>query len=416
VTAYAAVAAVTLSPEPASGMRWTLIFAEPEEPSDGPFRGLAAWLGGSGLPEACTAREMINGWYASFPDRNNMVMNRLRSDNDAEVLSATDELYIHHLVSQSCQPRYEEDKTSPDFRLYRSSEYLAGVEVLTLFTEQNFATEISRNSRLVDGINRRVRPTTWYVWITVIRWTNQPRLTEVTTWLQDTISSLPAPAADLKHSDYPTIRYSTAEVELEFTLVPRRRTTAPTATEPIVMAGPAVAQFVRPALRLRNNLSRKAGSKYDHRNQPFAVVVSIRDINCDVEDLVNALYGDDAVTADINNPAGSVQPIRKRNGTFAISPRHPRGRNRRLSCVFTLMRGWMPGSQTMPTVLRFDNPFAEKPFPEDLITADRRMVGRRDHSGVYIGWEQNTASTNLSTSPRKEHGSAPRRGRVEDPL
>jgi hypothetical protein len=364
-----------------------LIFIEPVEPVDGPFNGLASWIRRSGAPEARAARETINGWYASFNDRDSMVLSRLQGDGDAEILQAVDELYVHHLLSQSCQPRYEEDNTSPDFRLYRSSEYLAGVEVLTLFPEQEFMSEVARNGDLVDAINRRVRPVLWYVYIAVIRWTDKPRVTEVVTWLESQINSLPAPAADLTYDTYPRAVYTTPEVELAFTFVPRRRTTAPTATEPIVLAGPVVARFVRPAQRLRSALSRKSGSKYDHRGRSFAVVVSVREISCDVEDIVNALYGDDVVTFDLDNP-GSARPDRKRNGTFAISQGNPQGRNRRLSCVFALMRGWTPGNGQMPTVFRFDNPFAENPFPDDLLAADHRMVSRRDATGVRIEWEQ----------------------------
>ena len=54
----------------------------------------------------------------------------------------------------------------------------------------------------------------------------------------------------------------------------------------------------------------KSGGKYNHRDRPFAVLVSVRDFVCDTEDIVNALYGDDAITYAIDQP-GSVQAIRK---------------------------------------------------------------------------------------------------------
>lgn len=315
-----------------------------------------------------------------------MVLSRLQGDSDAGLLQAIDELYVHHLLSQSCDPRYEEDATSPDFRLYKPSGYVASMEVLTLFTENDFTSEVSRNQGLVDEINRRVRPAKWYVSFRIIKWARQPRPTHIARWLEESISTLPHTVPKVTNEDYPTAIYSTPEVELEFTFIPRRQTTEATATEPVVVAGPVVVQFVQPARRLRRALSQKGGGRYNNRNRPFAIVVSVRDYLCDTEDIIDALYGDDAVSIEIENP-GSIRPFRKRNGTFAISAANPEGRNRRLSCVFALLRGWTPGLEISPTVLRFDNPMAEQTFPDDLLIPDRRMVARHDNSDLWMEWQ-----------------------------
>jgi hypothetical protein len=360
-----------------------LIFAEAADPDDGPFNGLADVLRRSGSTQARAARETINNWYGSFADRRGMVLSRLRSDKDAEILQAVDELYVHHLLSRSCQPRYEEDQTSPDFRLYRSSDYVAGVEIFTQFAEQSFSSEISRNAVLVDAINSRVRATSWYLSLTVRSWEHQPRVRDVTRWLENVIDDLPVPASDLTRENYPTATYSRPEVTLEFTFLPRCRTTAPTGG---IVIGPVVAQFVKPGRRLRESLGQKSGGKYNHRDRPFAVLVSVRDFVCETEDIVNALYGDDAITYAIDQP-GSARAIRKRNGLFGISSDRPAGRNRRLSCVFALMPGWTPGSNELPTIYRFDNPFAEQEFPDDLIVPHHRLVTRRDETSVRVEWE-----------------------------
>lgn len=152
------------------------------------------------------------------------------------------------------------------------------------------------------------------------------------------------------------------------------------------MIGPVVAQFVKPGRRLRESLGQKGGSKYNHRDHPFAVLVSVRDLVCEIEDIVNALYGDDAITYAIDQP-GSTQAIRKKNGLFGISQDRPTGRNRRLSCVFTLMPGWTPGSNEFPTIYRFDNPFAEQEFPNDLIVPHHRLATRRNGASVRLEWE-----------------------------
>lgn len=99
-------------------MSSALIFTEPTDPSVGRLARLADWLGQTGLAGARAARRALNSWYARFPDRDGVVLSRLRGDRDDEVLQAIDELYVHDLLARSCEPRYEEDEKSPDFRLY----------------------------------------------------------------------------------------------------------------------------------------------------------------------------------------------------------------------------------------------------------------------------------------------------------
>jgi hypothetical protein len=167
-----------------------LVFDEPRDPSDGPFNRLADWYRTSGSPEARAARSEINTWYAAFPDRKGMLLGNLRGDSDIGIHQATDELYVHHLLSRTYEARYEEDASSQDFRLYRATEYVAGIEVFTLFLDKEFASKESRNASLVDEINRRVRPLHWYVSIDVIDWKRQPRVKDVARWLEKTVASL----------------------------------------------------------------------------------------------------------------------------------------------------------------------------------------------------------------------------------
>jgi hypothetical protein len=329
---------------------------------------------------------MINRWYAGFPDRDGMVLSRLRRDDDNEILQAIDELHVHHLLSASCDVCYEEDETSPDFRLYRSYEYLAGVETYTLFEEQGFSSEVSRNSRLTGELNRRVRPGNWWISITRIRWTGEARVVNIARWLNAEIADLPLPALDLEWKNYPTATYRGRGVELGITFLPRRRKAPPATTEPIVMIGPTVAKFMKPNRRLRTALSKKSGSKYEHRDRPFAIVVSVRAYACDVEDVVNALYGDDAIAFDAGNP-GSARPHRMGNGFFGISRETPEGKNRRVGCVYALFRGWLPNSRRATSIYRFDNPFAQTIFPDDLIVPTRRLRAQPNASGISMVWE-----------------------------
>jgi hypothetical protein len=310
---------------------------------------------------------------------------RLLKREDVVVLQALDELYTHHLLSTSYEVRYEEEEErSPDFRLYRGSEYVSGVEVLTLFTEESFASLATRNSRLADEINKRVRSDLWCVGIDIIDWNRQPRYREVARWLNETLAQFGQPTPGLARDEYPSAVYSSPAADLAFEFHPRSNPSA-TGSGGIVGFGPGFALNVKPALRLRRNLSDKAGSRYDHRGRPYAVLVSVRDLNCANQDTVDALYGDDAISFPPGQPDLATS-TRLNNGLFGRSASEPEGRNRRLSCVFALMRGWKPGSTVAPTIVRYDNPFPELRFPDDVLTPTSWLAPVYDASGVRMEW------------------------------
>ena len=87
--------------------------------------------------------------------------------------------------------------------MYRSSEYATGIEVFTLFPEKEFTSELSRNTGLVDEINRRIRPVHWYVSIDIIDWKRHPRVTHIAKWLEKKVAGLPTPAENLAREEYP---------------------------------------------------------------------------------------------------------------------------------------------------------------------------------------------------------------------
>jgi len=362
-----------------------MVFDEPEAPSEGPFTDLVSWLRTAG-GKAQGARQVINEWYSTFPDKEGMVLSRLHGRDDNALIQAVDELHVYHLLSQHSEPVYEEDENSPDFRLYNSSACMAGVEVATLFASEDFGSEHSRNSELTTAINARVHSRLWYLHFRVIRWARKPSERRLAEWIQRLIDDLPAPTPETDPDQYPTATYSTDDVDLEFSFIPRSPApSSPGLIKSVVALGPMIMLWGKSDRRLRRVVSDKAGGRYDHRAAPFAVVVSIRDPLCDGEDIIDALYGAETVSIVIDNP-GSAQATRKMNGVFARSPANPEGRNRRLSCVFTIKPGWWPDGESNTTLLRFDNPFAERPFPRNILVPDRHFMAQQEPNGVRMEW------------------------------
>lgn len=359
------------------------VFPEPVDTSSGPYAGFADWCRCSGSSDAHSARKTINHWYRDFPDRDGMILSRLRGNDDRNFLQAIDELNVFDLIPPPWDVRYEEDESSPDFRVYRSSMYVAGVEVCSLFPNKRFESEVSRNDRVVAEINRRVRPTSWYVFISSIRWTRQPRVSDIAAWLDKWNATLGAQRR-LVPSEYPRLTYSSPEVDIEFIFIPRQRA-AVHSSDRIIAGGPPVFGWGNHERRVRIALGNKAGGRYDHRDRPFAIFASVRD-HADTEDLVNALYGDDVVRVSMSDPRNAVSD-RRRNGFFAINAANPDGRNTRVSCVFALARGWIPGSHRDTKIFRFDNPRARFTFPDNLIESHFRFVARKDERGIRMEWE-----------------------------
>jgi hypothetical protein len=176
--------------------------------------------------------------------------------------------------------------------------------------------------------------------------------------------------------------YSDGSVEIAFDFIPRLTSSAASRAS-IVGIGRVVWGLTRSAFRLRRNLSHKVGGRYDHRDKPFAVLVSVRDISCSTEEIVNALYGNAAITFPRDRPH-RVTWTRRNNGIFGRTQAKPDGLNRRLGCVYALMRGWAPVSPQEPLIVRYDNPFANEPFPDDVLTPMSRLVAIHDGATTHM--------------------------------
>lgn len=364
-----------------------LVFAEPIDPSAEPFRWWSDWCRRSGSNEAREARSTINALYLGFPDPEGVALSRLHGKDAHNFLQALDELRVHDLLPKSSDVRHEEErKTGPDFRIYDAAQRLtSSIEVRSVFQSKSFESEIARNGRFVDDINARIGGTSWYVAINDIKWIRQPRVTHVVKWLGRCLSELDPPSPGLARDDYPQCQYEAPELELSVTFIPRLRDDGTVGSVgKAVLIGPPVFEWSGSS-RLRVALRAKAGGRYNHVGRPFAIFLCIHD-NSDSEDLVNAIYGDNVVRFPGGSPDRAFRD-RSRNGFFGSTRSHPNGRNTRVSCVFAQAPAWTPGSVDRSKVLRFDNPFAEHLFPEDLVATDHRLAVLRTDTGVAMEWE-----------------------------
>jgi len=336
--------------------------------------------------EASDARSHVNAWYEEFPDPDGTFAARLRSEIDADHYQSLDELFVHHLlVVDWGDVRYEEFGAGPDFRIYDpDGEYLAGIEVASLFQQEDWSADERRHGRLIDAVNAAVAPTQGYmIGIQIETPDVEPIPRRFIAWLRRTLDSLPEITQATAES-LPERVFEDNGMVITVTFF-RLKPDADARADPdaqIVGMGPAIGGMVNTSGRIRDRVDAKAGGRYETDDAPFLIAIGMHDTFQTDYAIETALYGTEAVEV----PSGVL--TRNNDGTFGIDPGSPTGRHRRLSAVAFIreIRFWQPADIDIAVAM---NPFATHPWPPQVLPVDRwyREVGRTE-SNVQFGWTE----------------------------
>ena len=354
------------------------LFPEPDVPRDGPL-GWAEpsvnFLLESTRPVAATGRANVNAWYSRFPDRDGKLGARLKSPKGADHGVALDELLLHERLTEQADVSYEENGTGPDFRLYSNGTHIGSVEVMSLFMEQNWSEMQGRHGRIADELNTRLTLDRWFVSFEVDQLDRDPSVKALANWASEIIKQLPDPWATGVREHHQT--YTAQGVRLSFTFAATKPDTAGPRGR-IVGPGPVIGGFVKSGERLQVALQKKAGSRYDLRGSPFAILAAIHDPFCSLDQIEAALYG------PVQYEVETVRRSRAQNGFFGRRPGDADGRNTRISSVF-VMSNWHPWAPEKARLVRLDNPFAAQRFPAELLAVDAQVtqVDRGDGRVVF---------------------------------
>jgi hypothetical protein len=363
----------------------SIVFAEPMVLRDGPLGQVEPtvnFLLESTRPVAAKGRATINDWYSRFPDPDGKFRDRLRSPKGTAHEVAQDELFVHERLVGRARISYEEGGKGPDFRLYQGEGYLGAIEVLSLFMTRDWSDQQNQHGRIADELNKRLTLDKWFVSFEVTQFDQDPSFNNLAGWVGRTISHLPnrPEADDGTYAD----TFAAKGVELRFTFT-RCKPNPTGARDRIIGPGPVIGGLVTSGERLLVSLEGKAGGRYELRDAPFALYVGVRDPFCSVDQLESAIYGHVQYEYEVGG-SGEVSRSRAKDGFFGRTPRHPNGKNRRVSCVFAVSN-WVPWNPEKVTVLRFDNPFPDHVFPEDLFPADAHVTRvDRDGPGFTFDW------------------------------
>jgi hypothetical protein len=371
-------------PLPYGAVNSSVVFPEPSVQRD-------QWMGwaepqvnfylASTRPEAVAARAWINTAYQEFPDPSGEFAGRLRSADDVQHVSALAELFVHNLLIGHGTVVHEEGGRGPDFRIYHDEQYVAAVEVCTLFESNEWAAEQKRNARIIDELNKHIPLDAWFINFEVIQLDREPSIKRLVEWVNATIGQLPTGPADSADPVTQWFTHAVDGVVLRFRFLRRTSSSPPKPTDRVVGFGPVQGGFVDSHLRLRSALEKKVQKRYDTRSKPFAIFVGAWDWGCTTDQLEDALLGNEQVLIN----SGELR--RANNGFFGRDQRRPEGRHAGVSSVFAL-HGWRPWQPENQRILRFDNPFTTVPFPDELLPADYRLgvVQEKDEQGLLLKW------------------------------
>jgi hypothetical protein len=100
---------------------------------------------------------------------------------------------------------------------------------------------------------------------------------------------------------------------------------------------------------------------------------------------MDALYGQEGVTFETGRPE-TARPIRRNDGIFGADRERRLGRHRRVSAVVIVseIQVWKAAAGD---VAIYDNPYADRPLPTNLIPHTRRFgPAGQDKNGVRFDW------------------------------
>lgn len=355
------------------------LFPEPDVSRDGPLGWVEPsvnFLLESTRQVAVAGRMNVNAWYSRFPDRDGKFGARLKSRRGADHEVALDELLLHERLMQKAKVSYEENGTGPDFRLYSDGRHVGAVEVMSLFMEHGWSEVQVRHGRIADELNRRLVLDRWFIYFDVVQLDRDPSAKALTEWASEIMEQLPDPSKSGIREHHRT--YTAQGVRLSFTFAACK----PDPTGPrgrIVGPGPIIGGLVKSGDRLRTALQKKAGNRYDLKESPFAICVGVHDPFCSLDQIEAALYG------NVQYEVATVSRSRGQNGFFGRRPGDHEGRNTRISCVF-VMSNWHPWEPEKVKLIRLDNPFAVRSFPDELLAVDAQ-VARVDHGAARFSFE-----------------------------
>lgn len=300
----------------------------PADATGSPFE----WLNRSASPEASRARDEIERLYAQFPDTNGTLIRALQApsapDSENAFYGALGSLVIYdRLHGKAAGAIVDEDVQGhtrrPDLQLLDGDdEVFCTVEVTALCAKGVWAESDWYVAQLEDALNSGLRVSTCLIGIVPDGlWTAPPAVNDIVELVRARIAELPPPEVMAQEYEDSGAVYSAqfacpgCKGELEFIPVSSEADADDDGIDSRIV-GMKLSAGGCPGVpaRIRSKLVKKRAKRFPAAlhttDRPYVVALMNVDHYADLDDLVDALFGDVVVAF----PKGGLPPVEGRNG------------------------------------------------------------------------------------------------------
>jgi hypothetical protein len=349
-----------------------------ENPSPrGHLEGSFEFYDRAGTPYWDEVRRVVDEWFDRYPrDKQERLRTDLMSSNDRTSNATFWELLLHELYSRAGfqlepHPALPNTTKRPDFLVSEGGHrFLVEARVVNDQTDDQRRQEKRR--RAIYYVIDKVRPESFYIRLEILQdGTQQPRVRDLTSFLEDWLRTLDPDAAERSLStsndlrSTPTADFRSRNWHLRFFAIPVRAERRGGFRGPMLGIFPADTFIGDPSRGIRQAL-RDKGGRYDDVELPLVVALAIEGLLVNDEDIASALFGTTVWRLDARDPSVVIDRYRRKDGYFRPN------RGRRVAAVLTVPS---PRPMFAPRVIPrlWLNPWAAHPYVARRLWASRSL-------------------------------------------
>ena len=333
-------------------------------------------------------RDLVEAWFQRYPQEVRKDLRaRFRSPIDAQHRGAFFELYLHELLCSmgfecAIHPNMDRGtRTHPDFLISRNGQPCFYLEATSALPSQDETAKERMIAQLYDSLNKTESPNFFVAVELNGTPTTSPPGKRLRQELERWLSTLDPD--DLRHrletggfDNLPSFEWSYQDWSISF--LPIAKSSAlrgKPGVRPIGTTLPTKAKAVDSHSSIHRAVIAKA-TKYGELALPFIVAVNVFDIFADSIDVMNALFGQEAVQVG-RGPDGVLHNrlVRQPNGAW-FGPRGPQ--NTRVSAALIALN-LSPWAMASITPILIHHPWASKPIPLEIWPLAQQALNRETH-------------------------------------
>ena len=341
----------------------------------------------SARPPVTAFRDIVEIWFQRYPPRGKTdLRSRFRSRNNAQHHGAFFELYLHELLLSmgfdlSLHPDMNGNTgTHPDFLVSQNGQPCFYLEATLVLPPENEAAKDRMIAQVYDSINRIESPN-FFISIQLNGTPTKPLASRplrqaLERWLAtlnpDSIEHTQINDLD----ELPTFDWEYEDWSISFRAVAKSpELRGKPDVRPIGFTLPKGAGVIDSYTPIRRAISAKA-TKYGDMPIPFIVAVNVFDIFASKIDVMNALFGPEAVSIrQYSDGTRHHRLIRQPNGAW-ITPRGPQNTRVSAALIALNLSPWNMVTRT-PTLIH--HPWATRPISPAVWPLTQEIPNQETH-------------------------------------